>query len=295
MFGRLNSELKITMLLRKFVEIVLRSGMRGSTRLTLLLARNVVSLQSILVKLPNNDSLVIDLRLLSAHPLLIGKVPEIAEQRIIRSIVREEMFVVDIGAHVGVHTILLAKLVGKGRVWAFEPQPDCLPALCQTVASLANVTLFPVALSDRKGEVEFYIAEHRPMSGLSNWTANSKKITCQTSTLDELLEGENHVPDFIKCDIEGAELLCFRGARKTLDRREAPILLFEANEAAHGLGFEINAAFDFLKNLENAKYAFFEIQPDGDLIEMESLRHLRSNVLAVPQSKIEILSKGERN
>jgi FkbM family methyltransferase len=280
------------MILRKIAEIILRSNLRGGTRFTLLLARNFASLQSIPIKLPNGDSLIVDLRLLSTHNLMIGKVPEIAEQQVMRNLVKEGMFAIDIGAHVGVHTILLSKLVERGRVWAFEPQPDCLPSLRQTVATLSNVVLFTLALSDKKGETEFYIAEHRPMSGLSNWTASSKKIKCQTATLDELVEKENHPPDFIKCDIEGAELLCFRGARKTLDRKQAPIMLFEANEAAHGLGFEINDAFDFLKNLENAKYSFFEILPEGDLIEIKLLRHMRSNILAIPQSKLEILGEG---
>jgi hypothetical protein len=127
------------------------------------------------------------------------------------------------------------------------------------------------------------------MSGLSNWTENSRKIICQTNTLDELLAEENRIPDFIKCDIEGAELLCFRGANKTLDREQAPILLFEANEAAQALGFEISDAFNFLKNLTKPNYSFFEIHPDGALHKIDSLRYQRSNILAVPQSKIESL------
>lgn len=280
------------MILRKIAEVILNSNVRGRTRLTMFLARNFASLQNIPVKFSNDINLVVDLRLLSTHDLLVGRIPEIAEQQIMRSIVKEGMFAIDIGAHVGIHTVLLASLTGKsGQVWAFEPQPDCLPSLSQTVADLPNVTLFPVALSDKKGEVEFYIAEHRSMSGLSNWTVSGEKVTCQTNALDELIANEKRAPGFIKCDIEGAELLCFRGAHKTLDRRLAPIILFEANEAAHGLGFQISDAFDFLKNLKNAEYSFFEIQPNGELFEIKSLRHQRSNILAVPQLKIETLKK----
>jgi FkbM family methyltransferase len=253
------------------------------------LARNFASLQNVLVELQSGDSLVLDLRILTAHNLLIGNSTELAEQKIIECIVKKGTFAIDIGAHCGIYTVLLARLVGTGNLWAFEPQPDCLPSLRETVARLPNTRLFPVALSEKKGEVEFYVAEERSMSGLSNWTENSRKIICQTNTLDELLAEENRIPDFIKCDIEGAELLCFRGANKTLDREQAPILLFEANEAAQALGFEISDAFNFLKNLTKPNYSFFEIHPDGALHKIDSLRYQRSNILAVPQSKIESL------
>lgn len=255
--------------------------------MTLFLGRKFPSLQNLWIELPNGSRLVIDLQLLSTHDLLVGNTPEVAEQRVMSQLVKDDMFVVDIGAHVGVHTVFLAALAKNGQVWAFEPQPDCLPVLEQTVAVLPNVRLYPYALSDKKGKAEFYIAKHRPMSGLSNWTATSRKIECLTYTLDELIEEENKTPDFIKCDIEGAELLCFRGARKTLDRRLAPILLFEANEAARGLGFKISEAFDFLSGLENPNYVFFEIQQDGEVIRIDSLLHLRSNILAIPLSKLE--------
>jgi FkbM family methyltransferase len=53
---------------------------------------------------------------------------------------------------------------------------------------------------------------------------------CEERRLDDLTTA-NCIPrpDFIKCDVEGAELKVFQGASKTLDCVDAPIILFEAN------------------------------------------------------------------
>ncbi len=63
--------------------------------------------------------------------------------------------------------------------------------------------------------------------------------------------GELPVPHFIKCDVEGAELSVFKGAIKTLDRTDAPVLLFELNtKAAAAFGSTTSEYFDLLRSLK---------------------------------------------
>ncbi|HEY8558964.1 MAG TPA: FkbM family methyltransferase [Pyrinomonadaceae bacterium] len=275
------------MILRKIVKTALWSGLRGKTRLTMFLAHNFSSLQALPIKLPHGETLFADLRLVSTHDLVLGKIVEKNEQSLMQKIVKPGMFVIDIGAHVGVHTVWLSKLVGEeGQVWAFEPQPDCLPSLTKTVDNLPNTKLFPVALSDKNGVVEFYVAKEQSMSGLSNWTSEGTKIECQTRKLDDFLSDEEKVPDFIKCDIEGAEVLCFKGAIKLLSKENAPILLFEENESAFGLGFQVNEAINFLKELKAPEYSFFELENNARLSRIETSRKPHANILAVPKTRI---------
>ena len=94
-------------------------------------------------------------------------------------------------------------------------------------------------------------------------------------------------PDFIKCDVEGAELRVFQGARKTLDRLDAPIILFEANAcASSAFDLEVSAAKDFLATLEKPSYRFFEIRDGANLANLQALDSNFTNVLAVPKSKL---------
>jgi FkbM family methyltransferase len=189
------------------------------------------------------------------------------------------------------HAVLVSHLVGPtGHVYAFEPNAALVPALTHTVNAMENGTLYAVALSDRTGEAQLFVTteDHR-MTSLTYWTEGrfiANPVLCKLNTLDILVEVEKlPLPNFIKCDVEGAELDVFRGALKTLDRVDAPLILFEANVyTARGFGHSISAALDFLAGLTQPEYHFF--QADSKTHRMEELEEpdpVHSNILAVPR------------
>ncbi len=49
---------------------------------------------------------------------------EEGEVRFLQSIVEEGMNVVDIGANVGITTVAIAKRIGRGNIYSFEPVPE---------------------------------------------------------------------------------------------------------------------------------------------------------------------------
>ena len=99
-------------------------------------------------------------------------------------------------------------------------------------------------------------------------------------------------PDFIKCDVEGAELMVFTGGRKTLDCVEAPIILFEAREdCSRGFCLSRFAAVDFLNSLSWPSYQLFEVEEGGGLTPLQVENSPGSNLLAVPQVKLPIVEK----
>src|SRR5207249_1808233 len=66
--------------------------------------------------------------------------------------------VVDVGAHVGLYTWRLAQLVGpRGHVHVFEPNPASQRILEAIRARRWNMTIHPVALSDRTGDAELHV------------------------------------------------------------------------------------------------------------------------------------------
>ena len=159
-------------------------------------------------------------------------------RREIERIASRGVNVIDIGANIGYYTILTSKLVGPDkRVYAFEPQPHVLNKLRANIEAngLLNVTVFPLALSDKAGTVPFHIpTEGSEAHGSIHANGRfevMKIVDVETQRLDDVLSrlGSPEI-GFIKMDAEGAELAILRGAVRLLSGPNRPILVFEANE-----------------------------------------------------------------
>jgi FkbM family methyltransferase len=78
---------------------------------------------------------------------------------------------VDVGAHVGYFTLLLAKQVGpSGEVVAFEPNPNIFEILKENVAlnGYRNVILENKAVADQAGQVELRLSSRLPQEGIDS-------------------------------------------------------------------------------------------------------------------------------
>jgi FkbM family methyltransferase len=260
-------------------------------------------LQHIPLQIPGWSPVHIDLRLADSHNILMnspyeGPWRELDEISIMQRFVRRGDVAFDIGANIGLHSILLSSLVGpQGKLCVFEPNAELLPALRHTVGQLGNVTLYEIALSNRDGSSNLFVPSDHSTASLADWTVSSPVfsddgpshiVTCNERQTDNLIDEHSlPVPDFIKCDVEGAELLVFQGARKTLDRVDAPIILFEANEcASRAFNLDVCAAKDFLAGLEAPRYYFFEIKKEGKLEPLQRVNSSFLNMLAIPASKV---------
>jgi FkbM family methyltransferase len=287
--------------LASLLRATLRRQVRGSTRAAFTLSRWLPSLQAVPIVVNSRQTMFVDLRNGLAHALLEGSpwegVPwEADEQAVMRALVRGGDVVIDIGANIGLHTALLADLVGPaGHVHAFEPNAGLLHALRRTAVHAGNVTIHPCGLSEKAEQRTFYIPEDQSMASLADWTDGRvgavQPVSCDFDVLDDLVRrGKVGVPRFVKCDVEGAETFVFRGARETLDRADAPVVLYEANglsTKAFGLG--IDAATTVLRGLREARYEIFHIQPNGTVIPLPTFRAdcNHYNLLAVPERRLE--------
>ncbi|MEJ7623613.1 MAG: FkbM family methyltransferase [Pyrinomonadaceae bacterium] len=266
-----------------------RSGLRGSHRLTGLLARRLSSLRQLSVA-TRNGIIYVDLNIASARAILADPDSHSGEERVIKHFLKAGGTVFDIGAHFGVYTLLMSRLVGaEGRVFAFEPNSEVLPSLRKTVSNIANIRLLEHALSDSSGTLDFFVPEDASMASLRDWSGGSggevHKLSCETRRLDDLVAGGLPLPDFVKCDVEGAELSIFEGARDTFDRVDAPIIMFEiVRRAATAFGHTPSDYLNVLRSFKQVQYSFFEIVPDG-IRRFESDEIEYANVLAVPANR----------
>jgi len=135
----------------------------------------------------------------------------------------------DVGANAGFYSLLAAKLIAPGQVYAFEPLPENLVYLRKHLElnRIKNVEVIQMAICDRAGEALFQTEETRGMGRIEA----DGNLSVRTSTLDSLLEEERMLPpDYIKMDIEGSEFRALLGARGCFERYRPKLFL-----ATHGI------------------------------------------------------------
>jgi FkbM family methyltransferase len=155
--------------------------------------------------------------------------------RVFVSLLRPGMVVIDVGANIGMYTMLAARAVGPGgRVFGFEPVPHVYQRLTGNLAvsGITNATPHRIALSDTTGTASFYLGRNDSMGSLYR-AQTAAAIEVPTETLDGFLErnGVERV-DAMKIDAEGAEMHIVRGARRLLGRTDRPLLFVEHNDTA---------------------------------------------------------------
>jgi FkbM family methyltransferase len=131
---------------------------------------------------------------------------------------REGDTVIDVGAHVGTFTVRAAELVGdKGLVIAIEPEPKNLHFLSHNIErhNLRNVKVISKAVLDKVGKTRLYLSESSRCHSLLYSSNNYVEV--ETDCLDNIIVqlGLERV-DFVKIDIEGAELEALKGATRIL-------------------------------------------------------------------------------
>jgi len=192
-----------------------------------------------------------------------------AEINLLPSFVRSGDVVIDIGANFGQYTYPLSKLVGvSGRVFSFEPVRSTFKILQNIIKrlKLTNVELLNLALGENNGEVEFIIpidsfgVQNIYCAHLCGQKENIKGIkeTVRMISLDEL---RAELPllrraVFIKCDVEGQELMVLKGGRALLSECH-PIIFCEIEEKqTRRYGYAPEDLFAFLKTLGYEVFVF---------------------------------------
>ncbi|MCI2426187.1 FkbM family methyltransferase [Candidatus Acetothermia bacterium] len=166
--------------------------------------------------------------------------------------VREGSIVYDVGAHVGFYTLLASEIVGQsGKVIAFEPLPRNLCYLNKHLSlnKCGNVKVIEATVAEESGTAFFTEGADSSMGHISL----AGNIEIKKVAIDELvLNREIPPPEYLKIDVEGAELLVLSGAKKIL-HDFAPVIFL----ATHGAGIHQQCC-EILKSLG------YQLQSIGD-------------------------------
>jgi FkbM family methyltransferase len=161
--------------------------------------------------------------------------------------------VFDLGAHQGFLAMLAARLVGdQGHVYALEASPTNASRMRRNLQlnGVSTCTAIHAAVGDRNGTVEFSNSAH---DNANTYLRSSPYFTDQPTvivpavSLDECVRTRGfRLPDFIKCDVEGAELDALKGAEGVLTEKR-PLLYLETHNI-HNPGVE-DRCLDYLRDM----------------------------------------------
>jgi FkbM family methyltransferase len=208
--------------------------------------------------------------------------------------------VVDVGANGANWTYWLHRQVGNtGLVYAFEADPYYARATAIAIRLLRmkGVHLFPFGLSESDEELPLVIADAQGsrLSGLSHIDKNAEKHG-RNFQIVRLKRLDSLIGDFprlaatklIKCDVEGYELLVFRGAVEILERSRPYIVLETGHYEMQG--YSARDVFEFFAERDYASYAMLR---DDTLARtdpmMEHPGTLGVNRVMLPREKLMIL------
>jgi FkbM family methyltransferase len=156
---------------------------------------------------------------------LMGK----EEAELLKKLVRPGMQILDVGANIGLYTVLLSRLTGAvGRVFAFEPEPHLFGILCENCGTNGanNVTPFQCAAGEANRRAAFQRATFNSGDNrLGASKSGAESIEVEVARLDDVLPVRT--VDFIKLDVQGHELSALRGMEQLLASSPDVRVLFE--------------------------------------------------------------------
>jgi FkbM family methyltransferase len=187
-------------------------------------------------------------------------------------LINKEQTVIEIGGHIGYFSLLFSSLVGeKGKVLVFEPGENNLPYTRKNLSQCNNIKLIEKAASDTNGMLTFYIEN---LTGQNNtlvkdydvFTANSEvsfvessyqKVEVESVRIDDFILENKIFPNFIKIDVEGAELMVLQGMTECL-KNIKPILMVELTNNNKDV-------IDLVKS-----YGYEVYNPEGQVFDLDS-------------------------
>ena len=201
----------------------------------------------------NNDGLA----------LSIFKIYEPNQTEIVKKYVHEGDIVIDIGAHVGYYTLLMAQLVGKnGKVYSFEPDPVNFQLLKKSVEinGFENVVLIQKAVSNITDKVKLFLGDNdSAINRIYDAKLGDAKesIDVESIRIDEYFKENDELINFIKIDSEGSEVKIINGMKQFLSRNQELVMMTEF------FPFLIKKSGDepnqYLKSLEKSGFSLYNI------------------------------------
>ncbi len=171
-----------------------------------------------------------DKRTVPFETLNFDKYEKIDSEMILK-LIEPNYHIFDIGANMGWYSLNIAKLYPNTKISSFEPIPFTFRCLKRNVKinSVQNIEIYNFGFSDEEKDLTFYLQPESSVSASSaniTESLNAIEVVCNVKKLDDFIYKNNSTVDFIKCDVEGAELFVYQGGFKSI-QKNLPIIFTE--------------------------------------------------------------------
>lgn len=194
--------------------------------------------------------------------VIYNNLPEYPEMLFLEKNLKNDSIFIDVGANIGVYSIIAASKIKKGRVYAFEPIPNTVAILKQNIY-LNNisdqVTIIEKVASDKSGKEKFNIQDISEVSHISTKDDKSQNTLIPSIRLDDFCKERNiRYIDVLKIDVEGAEMKVLKGVELYLKMNKIRILIIELNVNNSLYGSSSNEILNYLKRFNYKTYKITE-------------------------------------
>ena len=186
---------------------------------------------------------------------------------LLECILKPGMVFLDLGANIGFFSAIAAGLVGNlGHVYAFEPNPSCLPLLRQNLMAFPWATVCPIAAGDEAADAVFYQSDRADEDGWGSLFCGENPrsaLHVQVIRIDDWCQVHSVSRiDFVKMDIEGSEYRALTGARNLLSTFR-PVIIGELNAVC--LRRDNHSPGEVIQLLRSANYEVFAFDDNNFL------------------------------
>ncbi len=220
---------------------------------------NLVKDEFIIFKTKND--LKIKIRTKSTDLMALTNVWMMKEYEIEKFSISQDDIIIDIGAHIGLFSLLVSKLCSDGKIFSFEPIQNNFNLLIDNLKSnkLQNVFPFNLAVSENSSEMKLFL--NNDDSAHSVFGKNNNFVTVKSIPLKRIFD-ENNINSckILKLDCEGAEYEIINSLPdKYFDRIQNIIIEYHLADSKPELGENL------ILKIKNAGYDITTRQHHNDM------------------------------
>ena len=203
-----------------------------------------------------NTLLVVDKGMSSAELQIYTTLYDTNEMLFVMHFLRPEDTFVDVGANIGVYSVLASGITGAKSL-AFEPIPSTFANLKRNINFnnlQANTELFNLGVGDKEETLTFSNSLDAINHVIHETGFSGDTTSVPVNSLDNLLVGKNI--NLLKIDVEGFEANVINGATQTLERPELKVIIMETNGLSDQYEFGQNYIHDKLLSVGFQPYNY---------------------------------------
>lgn len=194
----------------------------------------------------------------------------------------EDTFI-DVGANIGVYTLLASSVITKGMIHAFEPYGQSKQRLLENLRlnDVTNVQVVEKIVSDKTGYEYLGIEKESEINHII-YSHDDKKIKISSITLDDyIFKNKINKVSILKIDVEGAEMKVLKGIEKNIQKGKIQRILLELNRNNQFFGTSNRDIIDWLK-LRGYRISLFTEYGMQQIIKSNSIDNNQIlNIIAV--------------